>query len=199
MTLVLLDTNAYLRLGKRIRPLLGVEFGQKCYVLTILKDVEEEVHRNSRLRFNYPWFDDEDFASERSAKRVRLSKNEKEQIKAVTSVLRAYVLENANFYTSNRHSPPSYTDCFCLAFGQISPAIVATDDLSMHHLANYFDIAIWHGHELLKKMLSAKLIEKALVQEIYGALELNDDLPKSWCEVKHTEFVKIFGPKPKFN
>jgi len=34
-TPVLLDTNAYLRLAKRVRPLLGVPFGQKRYVLTI--------------------------------------------------------------------------------------------------------------------------------------------------------------------
>ena len=56
-TLVLLDTNAYLRLAKRVRPLLGVPFGQKRYVLTVLEDVEEEVRRNPRLRFHYPWFD----------------------------------------------------------------------------------------------------------------------------------------------
>ena len=30
-TLVLLDTNAYLRLAKRVRPMLGVEFGQKIF------------------------------------------------------------------------------------------------------------------------------------------------------------------------
>ena len=76
MTLVLLDTNAYLRLAKRIKPLLGVEFGQKHYLLTILKDVENEVHRNPRLKFHYPWFDDPSFAKERLAKRFRLSKDE---------------------------------------------------------------------------------------------------------------------------
>ena len=56
-TLVLLDTNAYLRLAKRVRPMLGVEFGQKRYVLTILEDVEAEVRHSGRLRFHYPWFD----------------------------------------------------------------------------------------------------------------------------------------------
>ena len=49
MTLVLLDTNTYLRLAKRIRPLLGVTFGQKKYVLTVLKDVESEVRRSRAL------------------------------------------------------------------------------------------------------------------------------------------------------
>jgi hypothetical protein len=37
LTLVLLDTNAYLRLAKRIRPMLGMKFGQKEYVLTICR------------------------------------------------------------------------------------------------------------------------------------------------------------------
>jgi len=71
LTLVLLDTNAYLRLAKRIRPLLGEPFGQKGYVLTILKEVEDEVSRNSRLRFHFTWFNNTDIASERCAKRVR--------------------------------------------------------------------------------------------------------------------------------
>jgi len=36
LTLLLLDTCAYLRLARRVKPLLGVEFGQKRYVLTVL-------------------------------------------------------------------------------------------------------------------------------------------------------------------
>lgn len=196
MTLVLLDTNAYLRLAKRIRPMLGVTFGQKSYVLTILKQVEEEVHGNSRLRFLYPWFDNPELTDERLATRVRLGKEEKEQLDAATSILRAHVLNDVRDYTSQGRSPPSPTDCFILAFGQIRPAIVVTDDLGMHVLARDFNIPVWHGHELLKKMLSAKLIESAQVREIYEALENNEDLPQSWRIAKHTSFKKIFGPVP---
>ena len=68
MTLVLLDTNTYLRLAKRIRPLLGVKFGQKDYVLTVLKDVEDEVRRSPKLRFNHPWFDEATLGAERDGK-----------------------------------------------------------------------------------------------------------------------------------
>lgn len=196
MTLVLLDTNAYLRLAKRIRPMLGVTFGQKRYVLTILKQVEDEVHGSSRLRFLYPWFDAPELANERLAARVRLSKDEKQQVDAATSVLRAHVLGNATVYTSQGRSPPSPVDCFILAFGQIRLAIVATDDLGMHLLAKDFQIAVWHGHELLKKMLSAKLIDNAVVREIYEAVEDNHDLPNSWRAAKHTAFKKVFGPAP---
>lgn len=196
MTLVLLDTNAYLRLAKRIRPLLGVEFGQKQYVLTVLSQVEDEVFKSPRLQFLYPWFADADLSQEQMAKLVRLSREERAKIEAAASVLRAYVLRDPVGYTSQGRSPPSPTDCFILAFGQVRPAIVVTDDLGMHKLAKDFDLAIWHGHDLLKKMLSAKVISNELVQEIFTALETNDDLPRTWQEVKHTGFKKLFGAKP---
>ena len=77
MTLVLLDTNTYLRLAKRIRPLLGVKFGQKDYVLTVLKDVEDELRRSPKLRFNHPWFEEPALGAERDARQVRLSDDEK--------------------------------------------------------------------------------------------------------------------------
>jgi len=192
-TLVLLDTNAYLRLAKRVRPMLGVAFGQKNYVLTILKDVEEEVHRSGALKFKFPWFDGADLAAERVAKQIRLSADEKGQLEAAQSVLRGWVLMNPGGYTTAGRSPPSSTDCRVLAFGQIRDAIVVTDDLGMHMLAQDFGIAVWHGHELLKKMLTAKLITNEQVKSIFEALELNGDLTETWRQAKHTTFLKLFG------
>ncbi|QFY90147.1 hypothetical protein D5125_12000 [Magnetovirga frankeli] len=190
---VLLDTNAYLRLAKRIKPLLGIPFGQKQYTLTILKLVEDEVHRSPRLRFQYPWFDQAELSTERLAKGVRLSAREKAEIEAMVSVLRAHVLENAASYSIHGRSPPSPADCYCLAFGQVRPGIVATDDLGMHHLGAEFEIPVWHGHELLKKMHSAKMISNEQVREIFAALENNDDLPPSWREARKGAFKKVFG------
>ena len=82
MTLVLLDTNAYLRLAKRVRPLLGKKFGQKDYVLTILQDVENEVRRSPRLRHDYPWFDAATLATERLAHTPRLNAQEQATLAA---------------------------------------------------------------------------------------------------------------------
>lgn len=193
MTLVLLDTNAYLRLAKRVRPLLGKPFGQKSYVLTVLKDVEDEVQRNPRLRHDYPWFGADSLATERLAHSPRLSAQEKATLAAAASVLHGLVqMEPARFMTKGR-SPPSYTDCRVLAFGQIRPAIVVTDDLGMHDLAGMVGIGIWHGPELLKKMLGAKLIGNELVREIYAALEANNDLTATWVDAKHSTFAKLFG------
>lgn len=197
MTLVLLDTNAYLRLAKRVRPAVGIVFGQKGYVLTVHKTVEEEVHRSSRLRSRFPWFDGQEFVDERLAKQVRLSVEEKAEVQAAQSVLHGWVLSDPSSYTCGGRSPPGPTDCWLLALGQVKPAIVVTDDLGMHALADEFNIAVWHGFELLDKLRSAKVVDGALVREIFEALEANDDMPQSWHKAKHTTFLKIFGPRPR--
>lgn len=197
MTPVLLDTNVYVRLAKRIRPLLGMPFGQKAYVLEVLRDVDEEVHRNPRLRRNYPWFDASDLAAERKTYSPRLSLDDKAALNAAASVLQGIVQMDPMPFLRNGRSPPSQTDCRVLAFGQIRPAIVVTDDMGMHLLAEMVGIeGIWHGHELLKKMLAAKAVDNELIRTIYTALEINRDLPKSWHQAQHTTFVKIFGKPP---
>jgi hypothetical protein len=196
-TLVLLDTNAYLRLAKRVRPMLGVEFGQKRYVLTILEDVENEVLRSGRLRFHFPWFEaDGELTAERMARRIRLSVEEREQLDAAAQFLRDWVLRDVPRFTSLGRSPPGPADCRALAFGQLRPAIVVTDDLGMHELAREFGIAVWHGFELLAKMRTAKKVSDALVREIYEALEANGDLTASWREARHTVLAKVFVAKP---
>lgn len=190
--LVVLDTNAYLRLAKRIQPFLGKEFGQKRYKLTILKLVEDEVHRQPRLKSHYPWFSEEQYKDERLAKRVNLSKVEKTKVDVTTKSLLQYVARNASDFTRGGRSPPSREDCYCLAFGQVRPAIVVTDDIGMHDLAKVFDLPVWHGYEVLKKMLTAKMVDNDKVREIYAALEANGDMTKTWEEARKTAFKKVF-------
>lgn len=197
MILVLLDTNAYLRLAKRVRPAVGVVFGQKDYVLTIHKLVEDEVHRNARLKSLYPWFDGDEFAQERLAKQVRLSDEEKASVNAAQSVLHGWVLADPGPYMVGGRSPPGPTDCWLLALAQVKSAIVVTDDLGMHALAHEFNLQIWHGYELLDKLRSARVVDASKIREIFEALETNGDLPRSWQEAKHAVFAKIFGGKPK--
>lgn len=195
-TQVLLDTNTYLRLAKRIRPAVGREFGQVPYVLVILKAVEDEVHRSARLRFLNPWFDEPEFAQERLAKQTRLSAAEKQDLKLVQDVLLGTVQLDVAKYTTGR-SPPGATDCWLLAYGQVKSAIVVTDDLGMHTLASDFGLKVWHGFELLAKLRTAKIVDNDLLREIYDALERNSDMTETWRRAKHEDFARIFGPEPK--
>jgi hypothetical protein len=99
-TLVLLDTNTYLRLAKRVRPFVGLKFGQVPYVMTILKVTEDEVHRNPHLQFRNPWFDQTEHAQERIAKQVRLTASEKVQVEAAQSVLLGWARMDLDRFTS---------------------------------------------------------------------------------------------------
>lgn len=193
-TQVLLDTNTYLRLAKRIRPAVGRQFGQVPYVLVILKAVEDEVHRSSRLRFLNPWFDQPEFALERMAKQIRLSAAEKQDMKLVQDVLLGTVQLDVRKYTTGR-SPPGSTDCWLLAYGQVKGAIVVTDDLGMHTLAAEAGLRVWHGYELLAKLRTAKIVDTETVRAIYDALERNQDMTDTWRKAKHEQFAKIFGLK----
>lgn len=145
----------------------------------------------------FPWFDDQEYAGERIAKQIRLSVQEHAQIHAAQSVLRAFVLQDPMRFMVGKRQPPSENDCFLLAVGQVKSAIVVTDDLGMHIVVNDFGLEIWHGWELLLKLLSAQIVDRVLVQEIYTALEANGDLPDYWRDVKHTKFSKIFGKVPE--
>jgi len=196
LTFALLDTNIYLRLAKRIRPLLGTKFGANNYSITILKDVEDEVHRNSSLAFYYPWFDNPELATERMAKQIRLSEADKTRLNSAVSILHKSVQNDPRYLTEGR-SPPSKTDCRVLAFSQIRDAVIVTDDMGMHLLAEDFDLPVWHGYQLLEQMYLAKIIDEALIRSIYDALENNGDMTKTWKLAKHTTFVEIFGePEP---
>lgn len=113
-TLVLLDTNTYLRLAKRVRPFVGLKFGQMPYVLTILKVTEDEVHRNPHLQFRNPWFDQTEHAQERIAKQVRLTAFEKAQVEAAQSVLLGWARMDLDRFTSNGRSPPGEAGCWRL-------------------------------------------------------------------------------------
>ena len=158
--------------------------------------MEDEVLASGRLRFRFPWFEaDGELAQERLAKRIRLTAEEREQIESAALFLHDWVLQDVEKYMVKGRSPPGPADCRALAFGQVRPAIVATDDLGMHELANDFGIAVWHGFELLAKLRTAKKISDALVREIYEALEANGDLPASWRNARHTHLAKVFGSK----
>lgn len=195
-TEVLLDTNTYLRLAKRIRPAVGRQFGQVPYVVVILKAVEEEVHRSPKLRFRNPWFDETEFALERQAKQSRLSAQDRQDMKLVQDVLMGMVQLDVDKYTSHGRSPPGATDCWLLAYGQVKGAIVVTDDLGMHLLAAEAHLLVWHGFELLAKLRTAKVVGNELIREIYDALERNGDLTQTWREAKHNDFARIFGKRP---
>lgn len=190
----MLDTNAYLRLAKRIQPLLGKRFNPaKDYVLIVLQEVEAEVHRQSRLVHHYPWFDGPEYAEERKTHRARLAKNQKEEALGNKKFLLSHVARNVRDYLLRGRDPPGDTDCYVLGVAMACNWCVATDDENMHALGRDFDIDCLYACDVLHKLLSADMIDKDKVIEIYEALEANGDLTARWIDAKGRLFKKVFG------
>lgn len=96
-TTILLDTNAYLRLAKRIQPLLGTKFNPaKDYALVVLREVADEVHRQPRLVRLYPWFDGPKYKEERKNHGARLTKGQKSEATENKKFLLSHVARNAH-------------------------------------------------------------------------------------------------------
>lgn len=194
MTTILLDTNAYLRLAKRIRPLLGVKFNPaKEYVLIVLPDVEKEVLRNQELSYRYPWFADDDHRTERRSNTVRFDADEKKQLHSDQQFMLQHSRANAGSLMQLGRDPPGPTDCYVLAVAMLRSWWVATDDEGMHQVGKNFDVKTIYCFEVLHKLLSADLINKEKVVEIYDALEANGDLPARWVDAKAKLFKAVFG------
>ena len=194
MTTILLDTNAYLRLAKRIRPLLGVKFNPaKQYVLIVLPDVEKEVTRNRELAFRYPWFEADDHRNERRSNTVRLSADEKRQVLKDQRFILNLSRANATDLMRLGRDPPGITDCYVLAVAMLRSWWVATDDEGMHQVGQDFDVTTIYCFEVLHKLMCAGMVDKAKVAEIYAALDANDDLTAKWTGAKANLFKAVFG------
>lgn len=194
MTTILLDTNAYLRLAKRIRPLLGVKFNPvKAYTLIVLPDVEKEVLRNRELASRYPWFDADDHLTERRSNTVRLRADERKQIDSDQKFILNHSRANALSLMQKGRDPPGPTDCHVLAVAMLQSWWVATDDEGMHQVGRDFEIATIYCFDVLHKLLSAGMVDNAKVVEIYEALEANGDMTVKWHDAKTGVFRSVFG------
>lgn len=194
MTTILLDTNAYLRLAKRIRPLLGVKFNPvKEYVLIVLTDVEKEVLRNQELTFRYPWFEEDDHRNERRSNTVKLGADERKQVDSDHKFILKHSRANAGSLMQKGRDPPGPTDCYVLAVAKLRSWWVATDDEGMHQVGKDFEVRTIYCFDVLHKLLSADMVDKEKVVEIYDALESNGDLTAKWLAAKASLFKSIFG------
>lgn len=189
---ILLDTNAYLRIAKRVRPLLGVPFGRKNYELLILAEVEKEVKANRRLRRTYPWFDDDEHKDERLARALRLAKEQRQSIAQTAQFLLDQVAEDARRFIADGGSPPGETDCYVLAVAIELSCSLASDDEPLCRLAADHGIEAIRCYEVVHRLHAAKKLTSLEVVELYEALERNGDLTRRWIEARGGLLKKIF-------
>ena len=177
---ILIDTNSYLRLAKQIHPLLFSEFGENRNCLYTDSSIEDEWYAQPRLKRKFPWFEDEEFDSNRS-RVLSMSKADRRQVDISFDHIWAYSLEAC--------PGPSKVDARLLAIAHTLSIPIVTDDDPMRTLANEFELHTMCTLELMKLMLDAGHVDLSKVDSIYAYWSYDQDLPKN----HRRDYKRLFG------
>jgi hypothetical protein len=181
---ILLDSNAYFRLARSIRPLLAPTFGPPPhYSLFVLYEVDTEYFRSPRLKTKFEWVNCSEFRNDREAKRYKSAGKNALKVEHAFSFLASYVkAEGLNV---------SREDLKALAIGFVRGIPVVSDDKGMRQTADAHGIEYWPALKLLKLMVTEARITLELVHEILQYLDHENDLPMS-KENLRAEYSKYF-------
>jgi hypothetical protein len=180
---ILVDTNAYFRLAQSIRPLLKTVFGEPKYCLYVIKELQDEYNKNPRLRNNFPWVNEPEYAENRSH-RLQVSRKEQKEIDQAFD----FMFDHAR----TAYPGVSRVDVVVLAHAYVLDIPVATDDGDMMALAEDFGIKTFKTLELLKLMLDCGHITIGKVRAIAGYLACVCDLPRDFRK----DYKRIFKEDP---
>lgn len=180
---ILLDTNAYFRLAQSIHPLLNAQFGKDNYNLYVLKELQDEYEKNSRLTNQFSWVNDPEYVQNRS-QRFTVTNDEKNEIKRAFD----FILD----YVRNVHPGVSRVDALCLAYGEQLRIPVVTDDDEMRQAAGDYEIKTLKTLELLKLMLDCGHIDMTKVRAIAAYWMYMKDTPKAF----KADYKRLFGEEP---
>ena len=170
--LVLVDSNAYLRIARNIHPLLGRPFGIIPYLLKIHIDFEEEYNANSRLKSKFLWVNTLEYKNNRDSNRIELSDTERNLITDFIPYLRLHKREN-NLSTSN-------VDIIALSTAKVLGIPVFTDDPDMLSTAEEFEIATLKTIAFLKYLLDNSEVDQDKLLEIFGYWQYDHDCPTGY-------------------
>ena len=180
--LILLDSNAYLRLAVSIHPLLGQRFGldeQETNVIRVIEKLDLEYARNPRLKSKFHWVKDAPYVENRQQERLHIAP--KQQIAVDQAVSFIIGTERESDFSI------SLVDAQALAVGFVKQCPVVTDDRGMQEIGKLLDIEAWSTVQLLKLMQNEQVIHLEKCLEIADFWNHENDLPYS-----KREFIKTF-------
>lgn len=165
---ILLDSNAYLRIANSFHPLLHQSFGKENYTLYLIPEFQKEFDKNPRLKNKFGWVDQPEYVENRKH-RLRIPKNEKEQIHLTYS----YLWE----HNVSEGIGASRIDVRALAYGAVLGVPVVTDDRDMSELGRVFGIEVWGLLDLIKLMHTKGYITSKEIENLLDYLDYMKDLP----------------------
>lgn len=174
-SIYILDSCAYFRLARSIRPLLNQKYGSPPYYkLFVLKRMRMELLSNPRLKSKFHWISDTNFQTEISAGTYNPIGKKKKAAENAKSFLNDHVKE---VYLSVKKTGPSPADIEALAIAFAIPGVVVSDDKNLCETGELFGIETIDTVELLEKLLSDSVIDISTIQSLADYSAYDKDLP----------------------
>lgn len=176
---ILVDTNAYLRLAKTIRPLLFTPFGTAEYCLYVIPELNKELC-GRRLMSIFPWVDEAEYAENRK------------HFPTVGRKERKSISHNFDFIWEHVQSDfpgPSKVDTLYIAYALDMSVPVVTDDQDMKELAALFDTRVLSTLEVLRMMLDARHVDMKTINGMVGYWRYMSDRPANM----EKDYTRLFG------
>ena len=182
---ILLDSNAYFRLARSIRPLLSQSFGDPPpYVMKVIGDLDREFKRNHRLSSKFHWVSEKKYSVDRE--------NSQYLARGKTATQVDNALSYLSYQAKVESIDISYVDLKVLAVGYARNFPVITDDKGMQKLAETFCIKCCSTLKLLKLMLDCERIDTGKIHETVEYWNAENDLPNSLHDFKQI-YKEIFN------
>lgn len=176
---ILVDTNAYIRLARTIRPLLFVPFGDGEYCLYILPELNQEL-TNRKLQSKFHWIEDEEFVENRK----HFPSLGKKQLKSIQQTFE-YLWD----HVQTELPGPSKVDALYIAYALELGIPVVTDDQDMTELAETFEAQVIPTLELLKVMLDCGHTDMKTINGLCDYWRYIADLPANF----NTDYERLFA------
>lgn len=171
----ILDSCAYFRLARSIRPLLGQVFGTPPhYKFFVIRRMVDEHLGNPRLKNKFHWISEPEIQKEISSGTYTPKAKKRESVEEAMSFLNSYVEET---YIAEQRPGPSPADLEALAVAYAIPGIVVSDDKNLCETGEAFEIKTISTIDLLEKLILDKIITQNDLQTIADYWDYDNDLP----------------------
>ena len=175
---ILVDTNAYLRLAKTIRPLLFSPFGDNEYCLYILPELNAEL-KNRNLKSKFHWVDEQEYTENRK------------HFPSISKIQRHAIQQTFGYLWDHVQSElpgPSRVDALYIAYALELDIPLVTDDQDMTVLAHAFDAKVMPTLALLKIMLDCGHTDMKTIEGLCDYWRYLADLPANF----HADYQRLF-------
>lgn len=187
MSVALIDTTSYLKLGRTLHPLLGRAVGSPSRMCRTITEVDREFAGKQSLAATFYWVPDPPYADNRKENLLSAMQIGLKEVMNWRTQIQAQARMEAAEYRKRNLTPPSPADSLLIAYAMAvsdvhgTRAAVVSDDVGVRFAVEQLDLCdAMSGYQLVKMFLDHQYIGLDQVKALYGELDYLGELPKDW-------------------